>query len=153
MNCPKEVQNTITEYSITKNNIVGCVSNDRTYDLLSVIIIGLSNEVVEQSKEHRLHRLLETFFSTDLTKKEKWSIIQGEYNITYSEDIERSVQEMCNVSQSLIDKGISCGISQGEEIFASLVSKLLECGRNEDISKATSDKSYREELYKEFSLK
>jgi hypothetical protein len=46
--------------------------------------------------------LLETFFSSKLSENDKRKIIEEEYDITYSMDIERSVREMCNVSQGLI---------------------------------------------------
>jgi hypothetical protein len=63
--CPLDIRNTITEFSIEQNNIVeNAVFNNR-YDLLNIIFVGLSAEVVNESDEHRLHRLLETFFSSD----------------------------------------------------------------------------------------
>jgi hypothetical protein len=109
--CPKEVENTITEFSMTQKNIVGNYSRKSRYDLLSVVLIGLSQDIVETSDEHKLHRLLETFFSAELSESAKRDIIEGEFGIAYSEDIERSVREMCNVSQGLIEIGEEKGMT------------------------------------------
>ena len=109
--CPNEAQNTMIEYSIVPKNIVGKYPyQNKKYDMLSVVIIGLSSEIVEESEEHKLHRLLETFFSPKISKEEKKWIIETEYDIECSEKMERSMEEMCNASKYLIDLGKIEGI-------------------------------------------
>lgn len=44
------------------------------------------------------------------------------------------------------------GTQQGEELFALLVKKLLECGRMEDIRRATEDRAYRQKLMEELKI-
>ena len=44
-------------------------------------------------------------------------------------------------------------IKIGENLFASLVSKLIEDGRREDIEHAANDEEYRHSLYVEYHLK
>lgn len=132
--CPSAIENSITEISLQQNNIVGCVPDNKDYDLFSIIIVGLSKEVVNESDEHKLHRLLETFFSAVLSEDEKRAIIEKEYGITYSEEIERSVSQVCNVSQGLVEKGRAEGMikilfMQGnspEEISQELMSQGLQ---------------------------
>jgi predicted transposase/invertase (TIGR01784 family) len=114
VNCPKEKQNTIAEFSISQKNIVGNYPETGSYDLLSVIFVGLSDEIADERDEYRLHRLLETFFSETLDEKRKRKIIETEYGIHYSSDVERSVREMCNVSQGLIEKGEKRGRIKGK---------------------------------------
>jgi predicted transposase YdaD len=99
---------------MTQKNIVGSYPDRSRYDLLSVILIGLSQYIAEASDEHKLHRLLETFFSSKLSENDKRKIIEEEYDITYSMDIERSVREMCNVSQGLIEIGKAEGRAEGK---------------------------------------
>ncbi len=41
----------------------------------------------------------------------------------------------------------------GENLFASLIIKLIEDGRREDIERATNDEEYRHSLYVEYHLK
>lgn len=38
-------------------------------------------------------------------------------------------------------------------LMASLIDKLIRLGRSTDISKAVSDKSYRDKLYTQFGMK
>ena len=42
--------------------------------------------------------------------------VENEYQIPYNEDIERSVEEMCNASQGVLNKGIEIGTEKGIEI-------------------------------------
>lgn len=49
-------------------------------------------------------------------------------------------------------EGIVAGRIEGENRFARLVQMLMEGGRNEDLQKAVSDQSYREQLYMEVNL-
>lgn len=46
------------------------------------------------------------------------------------------------------DKGVEQGIEQGEERLGALVAVLVKEGRNDDLARITSDKKYREMLYK-----
>ncbi len=112
---PKYAENTLTEYRINQKNIIGQFPDNRKYDLLSSIFICLSEEIVEKSEKYRLHRLLETFFSTEITKEEKRSILENEYAIIFNREIERSVNEMCNVSKGILQKGYERGMAQGIE--------------------------------------
>ena len=69
-------------------------------------------------------------------------------------------QNMCEVLERVenrgVDKGIEIGMQrgtqQGEELFALLVKKLLECGRMEDIRRATEDRAYRQKLMEELKI-
>jgi hypothetical protein len=114
VNCPEGKKNTITEFSIKQQNIVGNYPDTSRYDLLSVIFVGLSDDIADERDEYRLHRLLETFFSESLDEHQKREVIESEYGIEYSTDMERSVKEMCNVSQGLIEKGETRGRIEGE---------------------------------------
>ena len=64
---------------------------------------------------HLNRRLLETFFSASLSEQEKREVIENEYGIVYSKEIERSVNVMCNVSDGLVEQGIEQGIQLLEE--------------------------------------
>lgn len=124
--------------SLHQNNLVGRAPDTKDYDLFSVIFVGLSEEVVNESDEYRLHRLLETFFSSAMDEKEKRRIIEDEYGITYSGEIERSVSQMCNVSQGLIQKGKLEGMREGrlEGKLEGKIEMLYELNYTiEDISK------------------
>ena len=48
--------------------------------------------------------------------------------------------------------GKKVGYTDGEKHFARLAQVLLDAGRTEDLSRATTDKDYREKLYKEYEM-
>ena len=51
------------------------------------------------------------------------------------------------------EEGRAEGRHEGETLFASLISKLLSLGRNDDIAKVATDQILREKLYLQFGLK
>ncbi len=124
---PKYAENTITKYRIRQENVVGQFPDNRRYDLLSSIFICLSDDIVEKSDTYRLHRLLETFFSTELRKEEKRAILENEYAINVNREMDRSVSEMCNVSVGILQKGIAQGI---EQKLVSQICRKLRKGKN-----------------------
>ena len=63
---------------------------------------------------------------------------------------EQGYQEGFNES---FNKSFNENIKIGENLFASLVSKLIEDGRREDIERAANDEEYRHSLYVEYHLK
>lgn len=93
---------------------------------------------------------------TDTEDVEKWMEEQG-----IREEDELTVCELFDqyVRQGRIEgiaagrtEGISVGRIEGENRFARLVQELMDGGRNEDLKKAVSDQSYREQLYMEVNL-
>ena len=48
--------------------------------------------------------------------------------------------------------GKKVGYTDGEKHFARLAQVLLDAGRTEDLSRATTDEEYREKLYKEYEM-
>ncbi len=51
------------------------------------------------------------------------------------------------------EEGRQEGVIVGENLFISLIKKLMELGRDNEIKRATDDEAYREKLYLEFGLK
>ena len=51
-----------------------------------------------------------------------------------------------------IQKGIQEGIQEGENKLSTLITKLIEHNRPQDIIKATQDKQYRNKLYEEYHI-
>ena len=49
-------------------------------------------------------------------------------------------------------EGLAQGLAEGENRLSSLINLLLEKGLTDEISKVTTDSSYREELYKKYQL-
>ena len=63
--------------------------------------------------------------------------------------IERGIEQ--GMKQGL-QEGIEQGTQQGVEKMNSLIKKLLEDHREDDIAKVTSDETYRNEMFKNYNL-
>ena len=67
---------------------------------------------------------------------------------------EQGYQEGFNESfNKSFNESFNENIKIGENLFASLIIKLIEDGRREDIERAANDEEYRHSLYVEYHLK
>lgn len=113
MDTPKYAQNTITKYEIQKTPLVGNFNGKARYDLMTGVMICLSDEINPDSGS--LLRLLEVLFSETLTPVEKSSILEKEYDIETSAPEKEGVNRMCNLADLIEERGIEKGIKQGIE--------------------------------------
>ncbi len=115
MEVPAYAENTVTEYSLSQNNLDGSFPKGKSrYDLLSVIVIGLPKNP-EKLTDKRLPRLLGILFSMELSVAEKKRILETEYHIPMTREINRRENIMCNLSEGIWERGIEKGIEQGIE--------------------------------------
>ena len=65
-------------------------------------------------------RLLSNMFSPTRTAEDKKKILSEEFHISVTEEINREVKRMCNLSAGILEKGIELGIEKGtlETLFA-----------------------------------
>ena len=111
-NAPKHLANSITAYELNERNIVGNVQEKREhYDLLTVVMVHLGHVRDEQSSE--LLNLFNKLFSEELRAKEKLELLEDEYNILSSEELESEVIEMCNWSKTVEDTAGKRGYDRG----------------------------------------
>ena len=110
-----EVANRISEYSITKKDIYGHYDRKMKHDLLSVILVFLDMDHKRKSKTKgtKLHEMLYTLLTDELTPEQKETILEEKYGIRKSLDREELLSEMCNLSQRIEHNGIQQGIQQG----------------------------------------
>lgn len=143
MNVPKYAQNTITEYGIQKRDILGDFPDKGRYDLMSIIMVRLSKELAEATDETKLHRLLGTLLSNQMTRSEKKTIIETEYEIPITHEIERRVNQMCNLSDSIEEKGIEKGKELGKsEGIRVLVESCQDFGKTKEETMAHVAQKY-----------
>ena len=118
MNPPNYRKNTINKYSIKEEKMIGKFSEStKNYDLMTAIVICLGD--AEDSKEIRILKLLEVLLSSERNAEEKKRILQEAFSIKMTQELEREVSEMCNLSDSVEQKGIAKGI-------ISSIQKLME---------------------------
>lgn len=72
-------------------------------------MIGLARELPENNEMYELHRLLGALLSGKLTVDEKLKIIENEYDINVENNLRKDVSVMCNLSQGLVEEGITKG--------------------------------------------
>lgn len=126
MNPPNYRKNTINQYSIQEEKVVGLYEEDiMNYDLLTAIIICLGDVDDEEATE--ILKFLEVLLSTERSTEEKKKILQEDFAIKMTQELEREVSEMCNLSDGVEQKGIAKGRAYGiAEGIATSIRKLTE---------------------------
>ena len=103
MNPPKYRENTITKYSITEKQLVGHVTEKvENYDLMSAIMICLGKP--DSENYNGVLKLLNVLLSSEKAPDEKERILHDDFDIEMTQNLEREVSLMCNLSQDVIDR-------------------------------------------------
>ena len=106
---PKYRKNTITRYAVQEENVVGDIAEKReNYDLITAVIVCLGNE--GDDKYTGILRLLEVLLSSERKPDEKKRILQDDFNIKMTRELESEVLLMCNLSKGIEERGIKEGI-------------------------------------------
>ena len=169
MNPPKSVRNTIIEFNLGINIITGAekqkaieqVFKKKNYDLLSVIFVNLDKDGGGAS---HLLELLNLLFLKETDAIEKCKILEREFGIEMLQEMQKEVEEMCDLSLGVMERGyikgmqqgiaqgMQQGIAQGTNRLLQLNRQLLQTGRTNDLLKASSDSDYLNKLFLEFGL-
>ena len=88
MNAPAYVGNAMSEYRITKTDVMGRIPELKSsYDKLSVVIICLDGRNAGDSKGS-LHGFLGTLLSPDMSVDEKRGILEQDYGMKMEQELE-----------------------------------------------------------------
>lgn len=138
-NIPKELQNTVTRYFFTKEDVIGKSDEPKQdYDLMEIILIRRG----KKTSDDDLFQYLESVFTGDLQKMRTF------VDIPVGSEIEKEVEHMSGLGQTIYDEGIR----QGEELLSSLMKQLFADGRSKDVELALSDEETRKKFYREYGL-
>ena len=85
----------------------------RNYDLMNVTMICLGKP--EGKHYGGLLRMLEVLFTGRYAAKEVIQILEDEYEFAHAHTMERTVSEMCNLSQGIFEEGMEKGMEKGIE--------------------------------------
>ena len=82
-------------------------------DLIQAVIVNLGNP--DEEVDNEILRLMNVLLSskTDVEKKQK--VMQEEFHIAMTMELESEVAEMCNLSQGIYNEGVNEGIKEGIE--------------------------------------
>ena len=106
--------------------MVGCVQEaEENYDLMTVIMICLGNP--EEVEPDGILRLLSILLSNETEDNEKKRILKEEFAMPIAETLERSLDDMCNLSIGVEEKGRAKGRAEGRaEATIALIRNLMD---------------------------
>lgn len=135
-----EFQNTLTRYSIRPEPLIGnATEKSENYDLMSVVTICLGKPDTENYTG--ILKFLDVLLSSSRAAAEKKKILEEEFGVAMSEELEREVLIMCNLSQGVKAEGISIGEMR-------MLIKLVRKGRL-TVEEAAEDAGMTVEKFKE----
>lgn len=122
---PAYRRNSITKYAVKEENIVGNVEEmEENYDLLTTILICLGKDSdCEKGKENQLLKLLDVLLSPEKNVVEKKNVLENEFHISMTEEMEGELKDMCNLSDGVERRGIEKGTLQTKK---TLVKNMLK---------------------------
>ncbi len=117
-NPSKKRRNSITKYELKEDYLVGCSKlKKEDYDLLTVVMIYLDLE--SPKAVDGVVGLLNTLLTNEIPAAVKREILQNTYDIEMEENLEREVNNMCNVGEGIamryMEKGWNQGLEKGLE--------------------------------------
>lgn len=140
--CIFELKNTVTRYSMAKEDLIGNTNEpNQKFDLIEVVIIRRGKEASGDD----IFQYLESFFQSDIERMREY------VDIPAGSEIEKEVVRMTGMGQTIYEKGREEGREIGETLLGTLISKLFADGRTKD-AEAASNEAERKRLYKEYGL-
>ena len=101
--CMNMSQNCMNYIHFTQESVVGTYQWKGDIDLANIVLIGLAEDLPEKEERYELHRLLGALLSAKLNVDEKFDIIGNEFDIPLESNIRKDVNDMCNLSQGIVD--------------------------------------------------
>ena len=112
LDAPQYAADSITEYKMGQRRIAGYFQGKARYDLLSVVMVCLCRKKRLENRT-KLHELLGILFDKELLPKEKLEILERDYCIKTTVQIEEGIQKMGGLGEAIERKGIEQGLQQG----------------------------------------
>ena len=168
-------EDSINSICLRQENVYGKPADLHNLDKVVGVLIKIrENESVAESK-NILIAMLEELLKKDSVTEKKNKLTQ-KYGFIMTDETERRLGDMCNLSDVLVEKSIQQGIAQGieqgieqgipqgigqgieqgtkqtQDKLSKLFNLLNDSGRIADYAKAMNYKKYLVLLYKEFHL-
>lgn len=119
--CLNMPSNSLTSYSFQPQKVYGIQNWKGSLDLANIIMIGLKKEDSDKSASTQnkdtktgLHNLLNILFSTIISAKDKIDLLGSLYKINMNNNIRKDINNMCNLGEGILERGIERGIKQSE---------------------------------------
>ena len=111
MQPPRTLENTITKYAFREENVIGTVKAcTEEYDLMTLIMICLG----EPGKaEADILQMLDVLLSDQIRPEAKKKILEQEFHIPMTKEMEGEVRKMCNLSDAIEERALERGKAEG----------------------------------------
>ena len=108
---PKKKQNTITVFSMEPEHLVGNAEYGKmNYDMATVIMVCLGET---ERKEKDILRLLGILLSPEIRPGTKKKVLEQEYGIPMTVEMEKEAENMCDFGRGLARKYAEKGLAEG----------------------------------------
>ena len=101
--------------------------------------------------------MLNMLLLDNIGSQEMQELLTTEFNVTITPHLEKGVAEMCNLSEGIERRGElrgrKIGDKAGRKALGTLLQKLIQEGRKEDVDRVLRDDEYQEQLLREYHLK
>ena len=102
--CMNMDDNSLSHIHLTKDELLKPCNWKGNLDLLTIVLIGITNGIPEHDEKYEMHRLIGALLSSELKEQEKLDIIEHEYNIPTSQEFREDVRIMCNLSTGIEER-------------------------------------------------
>ena len=137
---PNYAKNTITQYKIHQEKVLGDFKRKHRYDILNIVFLCLGDTTQEDLPQYL--NMLTVALGNHIDVEEKKRRLKNEFEIPMTIEFEREINEMCNLADAIERQGIEQGIEQG---IIAMVETLRELDQ--------SDERIAEKLKEKFNLK
>ena len=132
LNPEKRKRNTIIRYDMKPEFMEGNYElNKGDYDNISLVVINLGGR---DEEGEGIIRMLKVLFSNRMSIDRKQRILEDEFKIKLSDEEKEDIEEMCNLSEGVEQRGIEIGLQRGKALGRSEGIDIgIQQGRSEGI--------------------
>jgi len=136
--CMNTAYNSLSHVHLTKDEILRAYDWKGNLDLLNIVLVGVTNEIPPHDEKYEMHRLIGALLSSELKEREKLKIIEQEYNIPISREVEEEMNVMCNLSDGIEERAAA----KATKIATEIATKVATEQTKEQIMLNMYKKSY-----------
>ena len=138
-------EDSVNKISLKEETLFGKPSAFSQLDKMCGIVIWIREQNDVEESKNQLIAMLEDLLKDEAIEKKKKNL-EKKYNMKMTLDLERRIDDMCNLSDVVEERGIEKGIEKGtEKERTRVIQKMIEKGyTKEDIL----DLDYTEDEYK-----
>ena len=139
--CMNMPSNSMSYVHLTKEDILEHNNWNGHLDLLNIVLLGIGRELPPQEEQYELHRLIGTLLSAELTVTQKLAIIETEYHIPLSVELEEGVNDMCNLGEGIEERAIE---KTKKEVILEIILEMYQNGCSPELISTVTKKDISE---------